>query len=61
VYFNPFVDWIWFGCLIMAFGGALAVMDRRYRIKRRQVQTAKTPPLQPTGPAMPVAAKVLAS
>ncbi|MCD6663563.1 MAG: heme lyase CcmF/NrfE family subunit [Comamonas sp.] len=61
VYFKPFVDWIWFGCLIMAFGGALAVMDRRYRIKRRQIQTAKTPPLPTSGLAVPVAAKVLAS
>ncbi len=33
VYHKPFVDWIWFGCLLMAFGGALAVSDRRYRLK----------------------------
>ncbi len=33
VYHKPFVDWIWFGCLFMAFGGALAVSDRRYRLK----------------------------
>ena len=31
VYYKPFVDWIWAGCFIMAFGGALALSDRRYR------------------------------
>jgi len=33
---KPLVDWIWFGCLMMALGGALAASDRRYRpvIKR---------------------------
>jgi cytochrome c-type biogenesis protein CcmF len=29
---KPFIDWIWFGCLIMALGGLLAASDRRYRI-----------------------------
>ena len=33
VYHKPFVDWIWFGCILMAFGGMLAVSDRRYRLK----------------------------
>ncbi|KIO48859.1 heme lyase CcmF/NrfE family subunit [Nitrosospira sp. NpAV] len=36
VYHKPFVDWIWFGCLLMAFGGALAVTDRRYRLAIRK-------------------------
>jgi cytochrome c-type biogenesis protein CcmF len=36
VYHKPFVDWIWFGCLLMAFGGALAVTDRRYRLTSRK-------------------------
>ncbi|MEO7560473.1 MAG: cytochrome c-type biogenesis CcmF C-terminal domain-containing protein, partial [Nitrosospira sp.] len=40
VYHKPFVDWIWFGCLLMAFGGALAVTDRRYRLAvRKQGET----------------------
>ncbi len=38
VYFKPFVDWIWVGCLVMALGGLFAVMDRRYRIARRTQQ-----------------------
>jgi cytochrome c-type biogenesis protein CcmF len=33
VYFKPFVDWIWGGCLLMALGGLIAISDRRYRIK----------------------------
>ena len=39
VYFKPFVDWIWGGCLLMALGGLIAITDRRYRlsIKRAAV------------------------
>jgi len=32
---KPFVDWIWAGCLLMAFGGAVAASDRRYRLVKR--------------------------
>jgi cytochrome c-type biogenesis protein CcmF len=35
VYYKPFVDWIWGGCLLMALGGLLAMTDRRYRLKSR--------------------------
>ncbi|MFL6657563.1 MAG: heme lyase CcmF/NrfE family subunit [Massilia sp.] len=28
---KPFVGWIWAGCLLMAVGGVLATLDRRYR------------------------------
>ena len=31
VHDKPFVVWIWAGCFIMAFGGLLALSDRRYR------------------------------
>ena len=34
VYYKPFVDWIWGGCLLMALGGLLALSDRRYRLKK---------------------------
>jgi cytochrome c-type biogenesis protein CcmF len=37
VYVKPFIDWIWGGCLLMAGGGLLAVMDRRYRRKQKEV------------------------
>jgi cytochrome c-type biogenesis protein CcmF len=33
VYYKPFVDWIWAGCLLMALGGVCAVSDRRYRLR----------------------------
>ena len=32
VYFKPFVDWIWGGCVLMALGGLFAISDRRYRM-----------------------------
>jgi cytochrome c-type biogenesis protein CcmF len=38
---KPFVNWIWIGCVLMALGGLLAVMDRRYRKVR--VQQAARP------------------
>ena len=36
VYFKPFVDWIWGGCVLMALGGGIAATDRRYRVARRE-------------------------
>ena len=36
IYIKPFVDWIWGGCFLMAIGGFLAIMDRRYRLVVRQ-------------------------
>ncbi len=35
VYYKPFVDWIWGGCVLMSLGGLLAMLDRRYRVKGR--------------------------
>ena len=37
VYYKPMVGWIWSGCLLMALGGLLAVLDRRYRAARKTV------------------------
>ncbi len=47
---KPFVNLIWIGCLLMAGGGLLAVLDRRYR---RQTSAAPQPaaPAAGTGPA----------
>jgi cytochrome c-type biogenesis protein CcmF len=39
-YHKPFVDWIWFGCLLMAIGGILSVTDRRYRLKINKTSPA---------------------
>ena len=36
VYYKPFVDWIWGGCLFMALGGILAISDKRYRMSLRR-------------------------
>jgi len=47
---KPFVGWIWGGCLIMALGGALAIADRRYRL-RAPAQDAR-----PSVQAAPLAA-----
>jgi cytochrome c-type biogenesis protein CcmF len=33
--YKPLVRWVWFGALLMAAGGVLAVMDPRYRRLRR--------------------------
>ncbi len=40
LYYKPFVRWIWLGGLLMALGGLLAALDRRYRIGVRQTATA---------------------
>jgi cytochrome c-type biogenesis protein CcmF len=34
VYFKPFVQWIWIGCLLMGMGGILTMTDKRYRLKK---------------------------
>jgi cytochrome c-type biogenesis protein CcmF len=36
VYYKPFVDWIWGGCLFMALGGILAISDKRYRMSLKR-------------------------
>jgi cytochrome c-type biogenesis protein CcmF len=41
VYYKPFVDWIWGGCLLMALGGLVAMSDRRYRLRAKS--TAELP------------------
>jgi cytochrome c-type biogenesis protein CcmF len=43
VYHKPFVNWIWFGCLIMALGGSLAALDKRYR--KKLAKRAETAPV----------------
>jgi cytochrome c-type biogenesis protein CcmF len=42
IHVKPFVRWIWFGCLMMAFGGLLATTDRRYRAAARRQEQAIT-------------------
>jgi len=41
VYYKPFIDWVWAGCLLMAAGGVLALSDRRYRLAQRRATAAE--------------------
>ncbi|PXX98252.1 heme lyase NrfEFG subunit NrfE [Halomonas sp. LBP4] len=43
VQYKPFVRWLWLGALLMAAGGVLAVVDRRYR----RTVTARDPERAP--------------
>jgi cytochrome c-type biogenesis protein CcmF len=31
-YIEPFANWLWGGCILMALGGVLSLTDRRYRV-----------------------------
>ena len=37
--------WIWLGCVVMALGGLIATLDRRYRVvtRRREAPVAASP------------------
>jgi cytochrome c-type biogenesis protein CcmF len=43
VHHKPFVNLIWIGCVLMALGGVLAAMDRRYRVKRQALAPSTLP------------------
>jgi cytochrome c-type biogenesis protein CcmF len=34
VHYKPFVRWIWLGAILMGLGGFLAMLDKRYRLKK---------------------------
>lgn len=36
IYVKPLIRWIWLGAIIMALGGLISMLDRRYRIKKPQ-------------------------
>ena len=43
VYYKPFVNWIWWGTLLMAIGGITSMLDKRYRKKKlAQTQVANS-------------------
>jgi cytochrome c-type biogenesis protein CcmF len=46
IHHKPMVNWIWGGCLLMALGGLLAVLDRRYRARRAVSPASAGNPLQ---------------
>ena len=41
VYYKPFVGWIWYGAVLMAIGGGLALSDRRYALAARKEREAR--------------------
>lgn len=43
VHYKPLIAWIWYGCLLMALGGALAASDRRYRSAAKAAQAGAIP------------------
>jgi cytochrome c-type biogenesis protein CcmF len=47
IHYKPFVFWIWFGAFLMAAGGVVAVLDRRYRRLRVKDAAAATVPSTP--------------
>jgi cytochrome c-type biogenesis protein CcmF len=49
VYYKPFVGWIWYGAILMAIGGGLALSDRRYALaarKEREMREAAKKPAE---------------
>jgi cytochrome c-type biogenesis protein CcmF len=34
IYLKPFINWIWWGCTLMALGGAITLFDKRYRASK---------------------------
>jgi cytochrome c-type biogenesis protein CcmF len=47
LYYKPFIRWIWLGGIMIAMGGLLAALDRRYRIALQpRTETAKPQPGQ---------------
>lgn len=36
----PLVRWIWLGAILMALGGTLAILDKRYRLKKKVKDTS---------------------
>ena len=42
IQYKPFIRWIWLGAIFMAFGAALTVFDKRYRVRVAQPDYTKT-------------------
>lgn len=53
IYIKPFVRWIWLGALLMATGGCVAMLDKRYSklaVSRNSVQAPSSEKLEVTAP-----------
>lgn len=35
IYVKPFINWIWFGAIVMVIGGVLSMTDKRYRLAKK--------------------------
>ncbi len=40
LYYKPFIRWIWFGAVLMAIGGVIAMVDKRYRFGGKKMREA---------------------
>lgn len=40
VRYRPLMRWVWLGALLMALGGLLAALDKRYRLEKREIKQA---------------------
>ena len=52
---KPMVNWIWGGCVLMALGGFLAVLDRRYRARSLTLRADKAKASSTLTGGLPVA------
>ena len=57
VYYKPFVGWIWYGAILMAIGGGLALSDRRYALAARKEREAREAAQKPAEVPATVAAQ----
>jgi len=54
---KPFIRWIWFGTLMMAIGGLMAAMDRRYRKLTAKASDTSTSSLKSRSAAISTSGK----
>ena len=58
IYVKPLIRWIWLGAIIMALGGLLSMLDKRYRIKKSKMPLLlTTQTLDNRSSAAPVSAR----
>jgi cytochrome c-type biogenesis protein CcmF len=57
VYYKPFVGWIWYGAVLMAIGGGLALSDRRYALAAKKEREAREAARKPAEAPATVAAQ----
>lgn len=41
IYVKPFIFWIWTGCIVIALGGFMALIDKRYRLPKKVKEKAE--------------------